>query len=272
MDTPSAAAHSVAGPAAVDIWLLPLSDKGPTDAERADCIGLMDAEECARAARFALPAARDQYLQARALVRLVLGRHAGVAPRALRFAATRWGRPLVVGPDAARALRFSLSHTAGLMALAVSEQLEIGVDVEDSARSVDIEALGQSFFAPPERQRLLAAPAGAARRALGFELWTLKEAYAKAQGRGLAHGLGHFAVEPGPPGEPRLLHDLGTPPLPAAPSRWLMRLWRPTQAHVLALAALLPAGTPPAAAPHPDPALALHRLQGWADPRLPSRA
>ena len=57
-------------------------------------------------------------------------------------------------------------------------------------------ALAQRFFAPQEVQALRALPA--ADRALAFlQLWTLKEALLKAEGRGLAYGLHRVVVELG---------------------------------------------------------------------------
>ena len=59
------------------------------------------------------------------------------------------------------------------------------MDVECIDRVVDIAGIAARFFSAGETAQLLALD-GAARRSRFFELWTLKEALAKARGTGMA--------------------------------------------------------------------------------------
>lgn len=154
---------------------------------------LMNAEERARQDRFLFDRSRRQFAVARVLVRQVLAGYTGVAARELRFAANQHGRPALVGCDHA-GIDFNLSHTDGLAALAVTRTREIGIDVEDAERRARPEEVADHFFAPAEVAGLMALPE-AARRARFFDLWTLKEAYIKARGMGLAIPLDAFAYD-----------------------------------------------------------------------------
>jgi 4'-phosphopantetheinyl transferase len=107
-------------------------------------------------------------------------------PRAL-FPAGRTGSP---GPPC-----FSLSHTRGLAAAAVTAVGRLGVDVERIRRKTDALALAERFFAPEEWEELAALPDSGRRREHFTRLWTFKEAYLKALGTGLGKGLGSFAVK-----------------------------------------------------------------------------
>ena len=89
-------------------------------------------------------------------------------------------------------LQFNLSHTRGMVAVALASQCDVGIDVE----RVDPTQLGldtaHQFFAPAEVRQLYAlAPDN--RCDASFAFWTLKEAYIKAVGLGLSVLLDCFA-------------------------------------------------------------------------------
>ena len=155
---------------------------------------LMSPDERARHARFVFPADQHVFLVARALVRTTLSRYADVEPRAWTFQAGPYGRPEIAGPAGVPPLRFSLSHTAGLVAVAVALQVDVGIDVEGikvRASGLDI---ARHYFAPSEADALEALPPERQGRAF-LEYWTLKEAYIKATGLGLSAPLKSFAFE-----------------------------------------------------------------------------
>jgi 4'-phosphopantetheinyl transferase len=156
----------------------------------------LDDAERARAARFAFEEDRQSYIAAHALLRAELSSHADRAPSDWRFAATALGKPFLL--DAPRDLRFSITHTRGMVAVAITEGLEIGVDVESEDRRAESMKLAERFFAP-EEIALLRAVEGDARREMFFAIWTLKEAVVKATGQGLSRALDSFAVSPDPP-------------------------------------------------------------------------
>ncbi len=150
-------------------------------------------EESARLASLSLPQVAREYLLTRAFVRATLSRYVpGVVPSAWRFVANEHGRPEIASPAVPFPLRFNLSHTYGLIACLVVLGRDAGVDVEDGTRPGRTVAVADRFFATSEVVELVGQPE-ARQRERFFEYWTLKEAYIKARGMGLAIPLGKFA-------------------------------------------------------------------------------
>ena len=152
---------------------------------------MLAADEGARLGKMLSPAAGGQYLAAHVLLRHALSQYAPIPASAWRFVVNAHGRP-AIDPSCGVTLGFSLSHTAGLVACLVGESREIGVDVELLGRRGAGLRLAERFFAPKEVEALRAARAPE-REARFLELWTLKEAYVKARGLGLALPLKTFA-------------------------------------------------------------------------------
>jgi 4'-phosphopantetheinyl transferase len=167
---------------------------------------VLDPEERARAARFVFTADRARFLLAHAALRRCLGQLLGRAAESLRFRYGPFGKPaLDLGLLDQAPFHFNLSHSRA-MALVAWAGAELGVDVEDVGREVDELGLGRRVFSPSEQQVLRARPAGPARRAAFYSLWTRKEAVLK----GLGTGLSREAAE----------IDLGRLPAGHEPSTW----------------------------------------------------
>ena len=172
--------------------------------------------------------ARD-YAAAHALLRHTLSLSGDRTPAQWQFAKTDAGKPFLLGARADRA-SFSLSHTRGMVACAVTSGAEVGVDVECVDRDLDGEEIAARFFAPVEAAQLMDVK-GDARRDRFFDLWTLKEALVKALGRGMAVSLSSLAFTVGAGGEIRL----NAPDVD--PDAWQFALFAPSPVHRLAVAA-----------------------------------
>jgi 4'-phosphopantetheinyl transferase len=193
---------------------------------------LMTAGERARNARYMFERSRREHLVGRALVRTTLSRYADVDPRAWVFREGERGRPEIDGPAGAPPLRFNLSHTTGLVALAVATGRDVGVDVEDAARDRTTVEIADRFFSPREVADLRALPAEAQRDRF-FTYWTLKEAYIKARGLGLAIPLHHFSFLLSPSAPVGIAF---APELDDDPASWQFERMRPSPRHHLAVA------------------------------------
>jgi len=192
------------------------------------CRGLLADEELERAQAIRRPDARLTYTVARALVRFALSTHGGIPPRAWRFRRGPHGKPEVAAPEEGEALRFSLSHTRGLVACLVG-RVDVGVDAEPVGRRVAAMSLARRFFTSTEIRDLEDFPRPY-RRQRFLQLWTLKEAYLKARGVGLAGGLDALSIFilGGEPVAPRMESD--------DPRRWQLGLPDLSDEHVVAYA------------------------------------
>lgn len=148
-------------------------------------------DERARAERMNDPGARRRFVTGRACLRSALARLTQVAARDIRFAYGAHGRPFLPGGPS-----FSLSHSGERVLIAVAAEGRVGADVERIRPVRRLEALAARWFAPGERAWLSAVPEDE-REAAFFAVWTRKEAFAKALGRGLATPFGAFTVDMG---------------------------------------------------------------------------
>lgn len=133
---------------------------------------------------------RNEFLVSRGLARHVLSRCCRIGPDTIRFEVNAHGKPELASGLSDLPVRFNLSHTRGLVAMAVTLAADIGLDVEDRSRRVN-PGLAARFFSAGEIGQLERATEDE-RPELFLDFWTLKEAFVKARGRGLAMGLDTF--------------------------------------------------------------------------------
>ncbi len=193
---------------------------------------LLSADEHLRMGRLIFEHDRRAFLMTRALARRMLSTYAPVAPADWQFVTNAHGRPEISArPAGTPDLRFNISHTDGLIACAVTIGREVGVDVEQTGRHLTHDVAGR-FFAPKEVRDLRTLPEGDQQRVF-FDYWTLKEAYIKARGFGLALPLKDFAFTLNPPAPPTIGFE---PALDDDPATWQFLQDWPTPEHRLGLA------------------------------------
>jgi 4'-phosphopantetheinyl transferase len=207
-------------------WIRPDLADGATCAAWAATLSPAERD---RAARFRLDADRTAFLAAHALLRRMLSDLAPVPPAAWRFVAGAAGKPELDPAHGLPWLRFNITHARSLVACAVAVGDDVGVDVESLDRRPPAAGLAARWFAPDEAA-LLDTLAEPARIEAFLRLWTLKEAFVKATGDGIALGIERvvFALDP-----PRLLR---APPEAGAPAAWRVLQIEPVPRHLLAVA------------------------------------
>jgi 4'-phosphopantetheinyl transferase len=171
----------------------------------AQCAGLLNADESARAKRFVFEHVRRRFVVGRGMLRRLLGTLLSTPPESFEFETGAHGKPRLVGG----ALSFNVSHSKDIGLYAFAHGRELGVDVE-CWREVHHVELSQRFFAKDERAYLASRPP-AEQEAIFFACWSRKEAYIKARGDGLHFPLDAFEIEPRPSAPPRLLSNAREP-------------------------------------------------------------
>jgi 4'-phosphopantetheinyl transferase len=156
---------------------------GPVDVAKA--LRLLCADERARYDRLGFAEDRRDYVAAHALLRIALGRVTDTAPEELRFDTTALGKPFLIPSRRERPPSlFSLAHSRGYVACVIGLQGPLGVDVEPVARNIRAMEIARRVLSDEESSALEHCRDD--ERAARFcELWTLKEAFAKARGDGL---------------------------------------------------------------------------------------
>ncbi|OHX34443.1 hypothetical protein BJL95_17420 [Methylomonas sp. LWB] len=164
----------------VDVW------QGRLDLPEAVTIRLaevLSADERARAAAFKFAHLRDRYVVGRGLLRQTLASYTGSDPAGLRFRVGEFGKPALSGGPG-----FNVSHTADALLIAVADAADIGIDIEAVKPARDLSGLAERCFSVDEYAVWLSL-AESERVAAFYRLWTKKEAFVKAVGRGIALGV-----------------------------------------------------------------------------------
>jgi 4'-phosphopantetheinyl transferase len=153
------------------------------------CARLLSEEERARWQTFKFDRHRREYLATHALARTALSYHGPLPPEAWRFEINAYGKPAI---EPRCGLCFNLSNSPGLVVCLISQGAEVGVDVEPHERAGSIAEVGPRMFSLRELEQL-GDLRDYERPERALRLWTLKEAYIKARGMGLALPLNKFS-------------------------------------------------------------------------------
>jgi 4'-phosphopantetheinyl transferase len=168
-------------PASLQVWLAPRLDE--SHAASADFLDDADRARCSELKR---KPDRERFLTGRILARQALSHASGeIWPvTAWRFGVGANGKPYVEGPDPN--LQINISHSADMVAVAVSRFGDVGIDIEHMDVAPRIEP---SVLSDRERSVL-----GGCRDAGAefLKLWTMKEACAKRTGEGVGMDFAAF--------------------------------------------------------------------------------
>ena len=187
----------------VDVWRLPLL---PDSENLRDCYTWLSPDEKVRSGRFIREIHSQRFILGRGGLRKILSRYEQTHPSRIKFHYNPQGKPELACNES---LRFNLSHSKDLALAAVTANKLVGIDVEYMRGNVDYLGLSDRFFAQNEAEALKKMPASLQKESF-FRIWTRKEAYIKAHGKGLSLPLDQFEVSTAKDDPPRLLstrHD-----------------------------------------------------------------
>ncbi|MBL3704270.1 4'-phosphopantetheinyl transferase superfamily protein [Sulfitobacter sp. BDSS02] len=192
----------------VHVWLMDLDLPALS---KATMEALLSDDEAERCVAFAFPHLRRRFRAAHAQMREILSAYTATPAVALKFNKGAEGKPILSGESGPSPV-FNLSHSGNLAMLAIANDGDLGVDIEQQRKTDDLDSLAASVFAPseyavyqclPEHQRLGAF----------FKCWTRKEAVIKADGRGLGMKLDSFVVPFEPGKRPSVTFEAGAVPI-----------------------------------------------------------
>jgi 4'-phosphopantetheinyl transferase len=166
---------------------------------------------------------------------LVLEQYLGEPANTIRLVTSPSGKPFIGGTTQ---VHFILRHADDVALVAVSCDVEVGVDVEAIQLDFRINEM-EACFTDPELRMLDQSSSAEERATVFFRLWTRKEAVLKADGSGLGTKLRDIDVSRAPEDLVRVdtnrqqlwrVDDLALAPgyagaLAASPGDWQVR-WR----------------------------------------------
>ncbi len=165
----------------VDIW------NGSLDIEPDTLqalLAVLNEGEKEKAGSFKLTMMRNRFIAVRGLLRQTLASYLATSPADLQFETGEFGKPRL----ACNSLYFNLSHTKDKLLIAVADFPDIGIDLEIVQPRPSLDKLAERVFSDSELHAWRQIRSED-RLACFYRLWTKKEAFVKAVGRGIALGL-----------------------------------------------------------------------------------
>lgn len=190
---------------------------------------ILSASEFERYRRFHFEKDRHNYLVSHALLRHALSKYAALPASHWQFVCGEHGRPELASSLALPGLFFNLTHTDGFSACVISSNRRCGIDAENIHRKNKLDAVARRMFAEEELAQLDEKNIGTP----FYFFWTLREAYVKALGTGLAGSSKDFYFDVDRNGLNVKMHSkrgsFGDN------NNWQFALSEPTSTHVLAV-------------------------------------
>lgn len=172
--------------AQVQVFVCPVSRVPQDHVILSHYLSFLNAAEKLRYDQY-LPQAARLFLISRVLTKSVLADKLGISPHQVNIQLQPNGKPFV---QDGKTIYFNLSHSADVIVLAVTEEGEIGVDVERVNREFEWRRV-DSVLALSEidwiQENESTDPFSVYQRF--FQIWTLKEAYIKCTGEGMSRHL-----------------------------------------------------------------------------------
>ncbi|RBP48898.1 4'-phosphopantetheinyl transferase family protein [Arenicella xantha] len=164
------------------VWWLPLE---LTEAQQTAAKTLLSDIQRDRYLRRQGADAQHAYLAGRYYLLTLLGAYTGIEAHAVQLSYTRLNKPYLSNRH--NDLHFNFTDTRDIKrrhgVFAFSRQHAVGIDIENTNRRNNFQAIAQSRFTAPELEYVNSNGSFCVRRFLA--IWTRKEAFGKATGKGI---------------------------------------------------------------------------------------
>jgi 4'-phosphopantetheinyl transferase len=172
--------------ASANIWLAKISLLTPYMKNLAS---FLSQKELSRAYSLAAGQYRDVYILSHGILRLILSYYSGIHPREIIFHTSPAGKPFI----STGTLLFNMSHAPNIVAIAINQADEIGIDIEERISGFSPDEVAAQYFNAEDIASLRKADEDKSLK-LFYTYWTRKEAFLKAIGTGFTNHMDHIQV------------------------------------------------------------------------------
>ena len=128
---------------------------------------------------------RNRRIISMGLLRILISKYTNYRPNEVIFYYNEFGKPSILPDSDGTKLFFNLSHSGNIAVFVFSGNREIGIDVEKVVGLADMEGVIDLCFSGSEKKWFSKLPS-AKKEEMFYKIWTCKEAYIKAIGKGLS--------------------------------------------------------------------------------------
>ena len=152
--------------------------------------GILDFSEREKVAAYLRNEDKMRYMTGKVISKQIISQYLGIKEQDVKFTANTYGKPQISSSLNKKGLQFNIAHSGDVVLFAFAFDVKVGVDVEYIKEFPNYMELAEKSFSEAEylyieKSRSLIA---------FYEVWTSKEAYVKAIGEGLSHGLKDFSI------------------------------------------------------------------------------
>ncbi len=151
-------------------------------------------EERQRAARMRTGTAPEEFIAGRGLLRHLLSASLNCDPQVVEIVLGTHRKPALRPLRGVRLPQFNVSHSGGMVLIALSRTGSVGVDVEYMDPTVETIDVARAAFHPDDLRRIESAGTAHETLLAFYDCWTRREAVAKADGRGLTLPASGFST------------------------------------------------------------------------------
>jgi len=131
----------------IDVWLLLSADYLSRQDSLLNCL---NGQERCRAQKKKIPSKKFEYILAQAALRCVLAQVLGIKHDEVSYQRGHKGKPALSALHERPDLHFNISHSSGMMLIAISAAGEVGVDLEGINTSTSIDLVSRRAFSQRE--------------------------------------------------------------------------------------------------------------------------
>jgi 4'-phosphopantetheinyl transferase len=155
-----------------------------------EILNTLSQDERERAHKFQFQKDREHYILRHYQLRLILSKYCGCQPHEIKFRYNSYKKPFIFMPEF-KEIKFNISFSHDLMLVGLNKHKDIGIDIEKVHEIHDLETLAVNNFSS---QELKALNENLDKTKTFFTIWTRKEAFIKATGKGMYYPLKSFCV------------------------------------------------------------------------------
>lgn len=162
-------------------------------------------DELDRANQFKFQKDRECFIIRHYQLRFILSKYCNCQSHELMFRYNSYRKPFISTPQF-KTIKFSMSYSGDLMMAGICRENDIGIDIEMVREMHESESIAVENFSLQELKYLIGTTDITD---AFFKIWTRKEAFVKAMGKGLYYPLKSFCVEANFSGvyEPLIIFD-----------------------------------------------------------------
>jgi len=218
--------HTVIDDDHVHVWQVNLKSLNELPKDISEWLSPYELE---RAIKFKFTLDREHFILRHYLLRLILCKYCDCQPHELRFKYNSHNKPFINLPEFSE-IKFNMSFSDELMMIGLCKQNDIGIDIEKVREIDNLEHIAIENFSQRELEYFNSE---LDKTTAFFNIWTRKEAFLKATGKGIYFPLKSFSVDINPNGSCENLTILKHP---AKSKLWRTRTLKTSDNHIAALA------------------------------------